>query len=83
MVQLSLIFHAQRQLLNIFENNAIFDRYRNKLNKNEDIYYHVLFVWVPSVIIMTVAIKNKVKIKFEIQIKMVEIEITIQFSNQL
>ena len=53
----------------IFENNAIFDIYRNKLDETETKYYYVLFVRVPTVIIVTVVVENEVKIQLQSKLR--------------
>ena len=65
----------------IFENNAIFDIYRDGLDETENKYYYALIVRVPPVVMLTVVVENEVEIQFEIQIEMIEIEI--QIANQL
>ena len=66
----------------IFENNAIFDIYRDGLDETENKYYYVLFVRVPAVVMVTVVVENKVDgIKFEIGIKIqIQIEIAINIA---
>ena len=65
----------------IFENNAIFDIYRDGLDETENKYYYVLFVQVPVVVLVTVVVENEVDgIEFEIGI---EIQIQIQIKNTI
>ena len=54
----------------IFENNAIFDIYRDGLDETENKYYYALIVRVPPVVMLTVVVENEVEIQFEIQIEM-------------
>ena len=62
----------------IFENNAIFDIYRDILDETENKYYYVLFVRVPAVVMVTVVVENEVGgIEFEIGIE-IQIQIQIQ-----
>ena len=67
----------------IFENNAIFDIYRDELDETENKYYYVLFVRVPAVVMVTVVVENEVEIQFEIQIEMIEIEIANQLQIEI
>ena len=67
----------------IFEKNAIFDIYRDKLDGNENKYYYVLFVGVPAVVMVTVVVKNEIEIQFEIQIEMIKIEIENQLQIEI